>query len=166
MRTSIFSFFLFLAGILLISCGGSHSEHTGHAGNGKTPAPMTYLDSLYASIWQAHDSVMPKMGKVRKAQLSASRLLDSLRLLEKKAGKPVSAEFTAWKKSLQALIDELNRAQQGMDTWMEKFNIDSAEQKGSGRRRYLEEEKIKVDRVKESVLSSLSKSDSLMKAIK
>ncbi|MBM3432847.1 MAG: hypothetical protein FJX92_07625 [Bacteroidetes bacterium] len=166
MRSSILSFFLFLGGIVLVSCGGSHSGHTGHTGHGKTQEPMTYLDSLYASIWQAHDSVMPKMGKVRKAQLSASRLLDSLSLVERKAGKPLSAEFTAWQESLQALIYDLNRAQQGMDNWMEEFNIDSAEQKGSGRRRYLEEEKVRVDRVKESVFSSLSKSDSLFAAIK
>ena len=75
-------------------------------------------------------------------------------------------EVKSWKAALQSLLDELNYADYSMDRWMTEFDIDSATQKGEARRPYLETEKGKVDNVKEAILRSLSRADSLFSAIR
>lgn len=146
--------------LFFVACGGS--DHRGHGGHN---APKTSLDSLYASIWDAHDAVMPKMGKIRGAQKKAGTLLDSLTLAWSKRSLAEPEQVKSWKTALQAVLDELNYADYSMDRWMTEFDIDSATQKGEARRPYLESEKVKVDKVKEAVLSSLSRADSLFSAI-
>ncbi len=146
---------------LLVACGGS--EHKGHAGH---QAPKTSLDSLYGSIWDAHDAVMPKMSKIRGAQKRAGQLLDSINLALNKRSSMETPQEKSWKVALQELIDQLNYADYAMDRWMTEFNIDSAQQKGEARRPYLESEKVKVDKVKDAILRSLSRADSLFAAIR
>ena len=75
-------------------------------------------------------------------------------------------EVKSWKDALQSLMEELNYADYSMDRWMTEFDIDSATQKGEARRPYLETEKVKVDKVKEAILRSLSRADSLFSAIR
>lgn len=164
MRTSLFVVSILSVVAGLYACGGN--DHTDHGGQGADRAPKTYLDSLYASVWAAHDAVMPKMGKVRGAQQKAGRLLDSLNLAWRNRGMAEPATVRAWKRSLQELIDRLNYADYAMDRWMTEFNIDSAQQKGEARRPYLESEKVKVDKVKEAILRSLFTADSLFAEIR
>lgn len=163
MRVLTLFVFPFLCIAVLTACGGDQSGHTGHE---KAQAPRTYTDSLYASVWEAHDAVMPKMGKIRLAQKTATRLLDSLNQTWLTRGLAEPSGVSAWKRSLQELIDQLNYADYAMDRWMTEFNLDSAQQPGEARRPYLESEKVKVERVKESILRSLSQADSLFAAIK
>ena len=59
--------------------------------------------------------------------------------------------------------EDLNYAEYGMNTWMEAFNPDSAKENMEARIKYLASEKDKVDKVKESILSSLQRADSLFK---
>jgi len=146
---------------LLAACGGS--EHKGHADR---QAPKTSLDSLYDSIWDAHDAVMPKMSKIRGAQRRAGQLLDSINLALNKRSSMETPQEKSWKVALQELIDQLNYADYAMDRWMTEFNIDSAQQKGEARRPYLESEKVKVDKVKDGILRSLSRADSLFATIR
>ncbi len=160
MRFVSFSFTLLLFSLFLFSCGGS--DHSGH---GAQSTPKTSLDSLYSSIWDAHDVVMPKMGKIRGAQRRAGQLLDSINLALNKRSSMATPEEKSWLAALQQLIDQLNYADYAMDRWMTEFNIDSAQQKGDARRPYLESEKVKVDKVKEAILRSLSTADSLFAEI-
>ena len=153
-------FLLSLSGLIL-ACEGS--DHRGH---GARKEPKTSLDSLYSSIWDAHDLVMPKMGKIRGAQKKAGHLLDSINVAWSKRSMAEPDVVKAWKASLQSLLDELNYADYSMDRWMTEFNIDSATQKGEARRPYLETEKVKVDKVKDVVLRSLSRADSLFSVIR
>lgn len=152
--------FLSISG-LIAACGGS--DHSGH---GSHQAPKTSLDSLYASIWDAHDAVMPKMGKIRGAQKKAGHLLDSINVAWSKRSMAEPEQVKEWKMSLQSLLDELNYADYSMDRWMTEFDIDSAQQKGEARRPYLESEKIKVYKVKDAILRSLSRADSLFSVIR
>lgn len=147
--------------IVLAACGDA--RHEGHVGD---HTPKTSLDSLYNSIWDAHDAVMPKMGKIRGAQKKAGHLLDSINLAWSKRSMAAPQEVKSWKAALQSLIDELNYADYAMDRWMTEFNIDSAQQQGETRRPYLEAEKIKVYKVKEAILRSLSRADSLFATIR
>ncbi len=152
--------FVFGISLALFACGGS--DHSGH---GAAAGPKTPLDSLYASIWDAHDVVMPKMGKIRGAQKKAGQLLDSITLAWSTRSLAEPDSVKAWKQGLQSLLDELNYADYSMDRWMTEFNIDSAQQKGETRRPYLESEKGKVDKVKDAILRSLSRADSLFSSI-
>ena len=147
--------------LLIIAC--CESDHRGHGAHNQ---PKTSLDSLYSSIWDAHDAVMPKMGKIRGAQKKAGHLMDSINLAWNNRSLAEPQDVKSWKAALQSLLDELNYADYSMDRWMTEFNIDSATQKGEARRPYLETEKGKVDKVKEAVLRSLSRADSLFSAIR
>jgi hypothetical protein len=147
--------------LVVTACGGS--DHSGH---GAQNQPKTSLDSLYSSIWDAHDVVMPKMGKIRGAQKKAGQLLDSINFAWIKRSMSEPQEVKSWKDALQSLMEELNYADYSMDRWMTEFDIDSATQKGEARRPYLETEKVKVDKVKEAILRSLSRADSLFSAIR
>jgi hypothetical protein len=50
-----------------------------------------------------------------------------------------------------------------MNKWMEEFNMDSALNNAEERIDYLGSEKLKVSKVKEAILGSLQKADSILK---
>jgi hypothetical protein len=123
----------------------------------KTVAEKTPADSLMHEVMEGHDAVMPKMSKVRGAQKKAQQMLDSLSALSSKA----SDAAAPLKVKLQQLINELNYADFAMDKWMNEFNMDSAVNDEALRIQYLSGEKIKINKVKDAVLNSLSSADSL-----
>lgn len=150
--------FPLLAFSLLTACNNAGKEdHSKHEGKG---APKSAADSLYDEVIAGHDEVMPKMGKVRGAQAQAKAMLDSIAKL------PVKAQDAAadLKKKLETLVNDLNYADYSMDTWMTEFKMDSAVNNVQERIKYLEGEKGKVNKVKESILNGLAKADSLFKA--
>lgn len=153
--------FPLLAISLLTACNNTgtedHSKHESKEGKG---APKSAVDSLMDEVMAGHDEVMPKMGKVRGAQAQAKAMLDSIAKL------PVKAQDAAveLKKKLETLVNDLNYADYSMDKWMTEFKMDSAANNIQERLKYLEGEKSKVNKVKESILSGLAKADSLFKA--
>jgi hypothetical protein len=106
-----------------------------------------------------HDEVMPKMGKIRGAQKEAQRLIDSIAALPAKA----QAEAALLKTKLEELVKDLSYADFAMDKWMTEFSLDSAKDNMAMRLKYLADEKLKVNKVKEAILNSLAKADSLLK---
>ena len=64
---------------------------------------------------------------------------------------------------LDSLKSDLSYAEFAMNKWMDEFNVDSAIDDAKERIKYLEEERLKVTKVKEAILSSLQKADSLLK---
>lgn len=149
---------LFTSGLFLISCGCNEEKHNDHSGH-KTEAPKTAEDSLYNDVMAGHDEVMPKMGKIRGAQKEAQRLIDSIAALPAKA----QAEAGALKAKLEELVKDLNYADFAMDKWMTEFSLDSAKDNIEMRLKYLADEKLKVNKVKDAILNSLTKADSLLK---
>ena len=89
-----------------------------------------------------------------------SGLLDSIAKLPAKARQAAEP----LKVKLDSLQKELSYAEFAMNKWMDEFNMDSAVNNAKDRIKYLEEEKLKVTKVKEAILSSLQKADSLLKA--
>ncbi len=59
---------------------------------------------------------------------------------------------------------DLRNAIFAMDKWMAEFNMDSAKEDMEKRVQYLLDEKMKVGKVKDAILNSLNKADSLLKA--
>lgn len=146
---------LFLAIINIAACKNKEKES-----NEKPEITKTLTDSLEEEVMDGHNVGMAKYGKLTAMQNEANRLLDSINSLPEKARKTSES----LKSKLNELIGELSYARSGMDKWMEEYNIDSAINNTELRIKYLSDEKIKVTKVKESILNSLQKADTLLKA--
>lgn len=144
---------------IFIACNNADKKHEGHAGH-TTETSKTKADSLYADVMDGHDVGMAKMGKIRAMQNEVKKVLDSIATL------PVKAQQTAapLKTKLDSLAADLRYAEMAMDKWMMEFNMDSAKDNIENRIKYLAEEKLKIEKVKSSILTGLQKADSLLKA--
>ena len=127
--------------------------------NGESKKAKTQIDSLLDDVLDGHNIGMAKLGKVARAEQATKRLLDSIAKLPAKARQAAEP----LKVKLDSLKSDLSYAEFAMNRWMDEFNMDSAIDNAKERARYLEEEKLKVTKVKEAILSSLQKADSLLK---
>jgi hypothetical protein len=125
-----------------------------------TEVTKTRADSLLDEVDDGHAIAMGKMGRLNRTEQEVSRLIDSIGKLPAKAREAA----TPYKTNLENLLGELKTADVNMDQWMESFNMDSAVNNTEERIRYLTTEKIKVTNVKDAVLNSLQKADSVLKA--
>ena len=126
----------------------------------KDAVTKTKADSLLDEVDDGHAMAMGKMGKLDRTKQEVSRLIDSIGKLPAKAREAAAP----YKAKLQNLLEELKTADVNMTQWMESFNMDSAINNTEERIRYLTTEKIKVNKVKEALLNSLQKADSVLKA--
>jgi hypothetical protein len=127
----------------------------------KTPADANAkADSLRDQVMDGHDIGMAKTPKLSKAQQEVDRLLDSIGKLPAKS-QQLAAGFKA---RLDSLKKDLEYADMAMNKWMKEFNYDSAKNDAEKRVEYFMEEKIKVDKVKDAILNSLAKADSVLRS--
>ena len=146
-----------LAFLFTIAACNNNSEGTLSDDSKK---PKTQTDSLMADVMDGHDVGMGKMSKISKMQNEITRVLDSIAKLPAKAKKAVAP----YKAKLDSLKADLAYAEMAMDKWMTEFNMDSAVNNVQERIKYLTDEKVKVGKVKEAILNSLQKADSLLKS--
>ena len=123
--------------------------------DGFNPVLKTREDSLFHDVMEGHDMGMARMGKISRYLSQVQKTLDSLNKL------PASKVDTKYQQFLIDLQKELNYADYGMNTWMEEFKVDSAKGDKEKRIQYLEAEKVKIQKVKESIIGSLKRADSL-----
>ncbi|MET0462117.1 MAG: viral A-type inclusion protein [Chitinophagaceae bacterium] len=128
-------------------------------GNESKPQERTLADSLQKEVLDGHNVGMAKSRKLTQLQSDTKRLIDSIQQLPAKA-KLAAAPYLS---QLDSLAKDLHNAEVGMNTWMTEFNLDSAMDNQSLREKYLADEKVKVDRVTEAILSSIAKADTLLK---
>lgn len=149
---------LFVSGfaLCLFACNDSK---TGHGGHGQNNEPKTQADSLMKEVEDGHNVGMAKMGRLTRAEQATRRLLDSIEKLPAKARQAA----TPLKAKLDSLQKDLSYAESAMNKWMNEFNMDSAVNNVQERIDYLQSEKLKVSKVKEAILGSLQKADSLLK---
>ncbi len=145
--------------LILTACNNADKKHEGHAGH-TTETPKTKEDSLYADVMDGHNVGMAKMSKIRTLQAEVKKVLDSIATLPAKAQQAA----TPLKIKLDSLAADLSYAEIAMDKWMMEFNMDSAKDNIEKRIKYLTEEKLKIEKVKSSILTGLQKADSLLKA--
>lgn len=155
MHSNRFIPFVLIVGLVFSSCQDS-TTHSGHGSSSSVSAPQTPEDSLYHLVMEVHDEVMPKIGKVRRAQQMAQQRLDSVSLKAKNTD-------NAYRRQLEQLISELNYADFAMDKWMVEFNTDSLKDNLILRMQYLQDELEKVKKVKSAILTSLASADSLVR---
>ncbi len=122
-----------------------------------TDKPNPKEDSLFNQVLEGHDVGMAKYGQLKRSISEVGRLLDSLNKLPEEKLDPL------YRKELMDLHQDLNDALKGMDDWMTSFVMDSAKDNPDQRIKYLESEKEKVTKVREDILTSLQRADSLLK---
>ena len=144
--------------ITITGCNNSDKKNTDNS-TGKTNIPKTPTDSLMEDVMAGHDVGMAKMGKMRSMQNEVQKVLDSIAKLPAKT--KIAMEL--YKAKMNIVLEELKSARSGMDKWMDEFNMDSAENNIEQRIKYLTGEKLKISSVKENMLNSLHKADSLLK---
>ncbi len=141
--------------VYLTACKNAPSEQTERT-DGFTPVLKTKEDSLYHEVMQGHDIGMAKMSKLRKHITRVQHELDSLKKL------PPKKIDNKYQQALLDLQEELTYADHAMFTWMEEFKVDSARADNNKRLVYLESEKLKVEKVRDNILTSLQRADSLL----
>jgi Na+/phosphate symporter len=142
-----------IAATLFFSACNSNEEK-------KPDGPQAKADTLLEEVMDGHDVGMAKTPKLSQAQKEAQRLLDSISRLPAKSQEAIAG----FKARLDSLRKDLEYADFAMDKWMEEFNYDSAKDNVEKRIEYLTEEKVKVEKVKDAILNSLAKADSVLKS--
>ena len=150
---SLFAILFVLATTAMTACNNS-------ADTKSETVTKTKADSLLDEVDDGHAVAMGKMGRLNRTEQEVSRLIDSIGKLPAKA-RDASAPYKA---KLESLLEELKTADVNMNQWMESFNMDSALNNTEERIKYLATEKIKVNNVKDAVLNSLQKADSVLKS--
>ncbi len=149
-----------LLACIAVACNNSNKkndEHNGHTNSGDKP--KTLADSLTAAIDDGHIVGMSKIGKLHNTQKQVQGVIDSIGKLPAKAQQAAGPYVV----KLQALIKDLEYADFAMDKWMMEYDMDSAVNNMEQRIKYLTDEKLKVGKMKEAILGSLQKADSLLK---
>jgi hypothetical protein len=147
-----------LACFILIACNNEKKD-AGHDHH-KKGIPKTQEDSLMADVMDGHDVGMAKYGRLGALEKKIKTSLDSIAKLpakDQQAAAPIKAK-------LDSLGKDISYAIFAMDKWMEEFDMDSAKADLSQRIKYLTDEKMKVGKVKEAILTSLQKADSVFKS--
>lgn len=153
------AFQISLVVLLIISITACNNSENNRSGHGKNNEPKTQADSLMKDVMDGHNIGMAKMGKLTRAEQRTRRLLDSIEKLPAKAREAA----VPLKVKLDSLQKDLSYAEFAMTKWMEEFNMDSALNNVEERIDYLGSEKLKVSKVKEAILGSLQKADSILK---
>ncbi|RNI31919.1 hypothetical protein EFA69_05255 [Rufibacter immobilis] len=118
-------------------------------GSACSPSPQQKVDTLQQEVLALHDSAMAKMGALYAGRKDLAYLKDS-----------VLVQDTLAQRSLTTGIDHLARADEGMMQWMRAYR-NPDDQAPEEALRYLEEEKVKIEKVRQEIAQSLRAADSL-----
>lgn len=138
-----------IATVALFGCGKKTEDHSHHHEQPEAGSADPNK-ALYDSVMGVHDEVMPRLDDM-------FRLSESLRdKIAKTPGMPA-----AKKQEIEAAIDSLDKANEGMMAWMRQFNpvTNPADQQAA--REYLKQEMVKVERVRTDILSAIEKGKAL-----
>ena len=148
MMKNLLIFFAFI--FLLMACNnsGSNKENT-----------KSRADSLMDEVMAGHDAGMAKMNKVSEAQKKVQQTIDSI----SKLSENIKKSLAPYKANLDSILDRLKYAGYAMNKWMDEFDMDSAKENLEKRIEYLESEKSKISKVKDAMMNSLQKADSILR---
>ncbi|MGE9311306.1 viral A-type inclusion protein [Niabella sp. CJ426] len=134
-----------LVALLATACNNGGSEP---AEPGKSLS-----DSLLQQVLDGHDVAMPKMMKLQRLQKDVQTEIDSLK---KTSGNTQRIAL------LDSTLKNLSYADVAMHEWMEGFRYDSLKDNEPARVDYLKIQLASVNEMKEVVLSSIAKADSVL----
>ncbi|MBP6396713.1 MAG: hypothetical protein KBF57_02385 [Saprospiraceae bacterium] len=96
------------------------------------------VQTLFKSVMEVHDGVMPKMDNIHEARKTLKEKLS-----------------TADSTEVYALLEKLDLADEAMMVWMEDFNSSFETMPIQEQKKYLELEKEKITKVKDMMMGSL-----------
>lgn len=110
------------------------------------PSPKEELKALKDEVIAIHDEVMPKMSQLMKAKKELQAMADSSLMQSDSINAKMYSE----------LASEIANANESMMQWMHQFESDF---KGTNEeiKKYLEDQKVAIQQVKEDMNSSLAK---------
>lgn len=142
-------FEIFLLSFLLLACNNSGSEKA---------ASEKKADSLDQVVDKLHGSAMGRVMQMKDVQKKVEAALDSIGRLPEN----LQAAASPYKQQLDSILTRMKYADFAMDKWMEEYKFDSMKDNVQKRIEYLESEHIKIAKVKEAIVSSLQKADSIL----
>lgn len=142
---------------LLTACNDEGESEAAKRKTGFATELKTKEDSLYHDVMEGHDIGMAKMNDLRNYLALVKHSMDSLSKL------PASKIDEVYQQGLIDAEEDLNYADYSMFTWMGEFKADTLRDKKELRIKYLEGEKEKVTKMKENILSSIHRADSVLK---
>ena len=144
-----------IALLVIVACKNNSGSEQNERKDGFGDTPKSKEDSLFKEVMEGHNLAMARMIKINKYLTQIQKKLDSINKL------PVAKINKEYQQILIDLQEDLNYAENGMNTWMEEFKIDSLKENSDKRIQYLETEKIKVEKIKEAIMSGLQRADSI-----
>lgn len=140
--------------MMVMACNNAQETKTERK-DGYSKDLKTKKDSLYHDVMEGHDIGMAKMGALKKNNGLAQSKIDSIQKL------PADKQDKSYLQEVMTLQQQLINAENGMNDWMVGFSTDSAT--GGNAEPYLQGELMKVNIVRDNILNSLKKADSLFK---
>ncbi|MBO9617440.1 MAG: viral A-type inclusion protein [Niabella sp.] len=147
MKSLLFSL---VVAVVLVACGENQSK--------AKEQPQSKADSLLQAVIDVHDIAMPKTKKMERLLNESKTAIDSIDKLPSAAQK----QNAALKARLEAAHAALEQANTAMNEWMNGFKYDSLKDNETARIQYLRDQQVKVTAVKDLVLNSVSKADSIL----
>jgi hypothetical protein len=141
----------FISTLIIIGCKDETAPT--ERKDGYTKNLKSRQDSLFQEVMDGHDVGMARMGKISGYLKTIKVSLDSA-----KKQKPADKNIVGVLESVSA---DLNQAEYSMNRWMDEFQLDSAENNEPVRVAYLESERDKVNKIRDRILNSLKRADSL-----
>lgn len=126
--------FLFVLGLALFAC---------------SPSPQKKVEDLQHEVIALHDSAMAKMGALYNGRKELTYLRDS-----------VVVQDTAAQRQLSHQIEKLVQADEAMMQWMRAYRNPDGQQPNAALP-YLQQEKVKIEQVRQDIDLSLKTADSL-----
>ncbi|RYY21319.1 MAG: viral A-type inclusion protein [Chitinophagaceae bacterium] len=138
---------------LTTACKDEPATEATERKDGYTKNLKSKQDSLFQEVMDGHDVGMAKMGQISGYLKTIKSSLDSTRKQKSVNKNTITV--------LESVSADLSQADYSMNRWMEEFKLDSAENNEPVRIAYLESEKDKINKIKERILNSLKRADSL-----
>ena len=149
----LFFLFLLISMAITIGCKDETPPKEEPRKDGYTKNLKTKQDSVFQEVMDGHDVGMAKMGKISGYLKMIQASLDSAKK-QKSADKNVVA-------ALKSVSADLSQAEYSMNRWMEEFKLDSAENNEPVRIAYLESERDKINKIRDRIMNSIKRADSL-----
>ena len=123
--------------------------------NKNSESELSDREKLYKEVMKIHDDVMPKMSDINRVKRNLKDQLEE--------GKIVNDQM---KQKINASIDELIAAEDSMMDWMREFKAPKDADPDEKVIKYLNEEKLKISRVSDQMLSSLQNGSNILDQLK
>src|SRR5687767_11419692 len=149
----LFFLFLLISMAITIGCKDETPPKEEERKDGYTKNLKTKQDSVFQEVMDGQDVGMAKMGKISGYLKTIQASLDSAKK-QKSADKNIVA-------ALKSVSADLSQAEYSMNRWMEEFKLDSAENNEPVRIAYLESERDKINKIRDRIMNSLKRADSL-----